>query len=236
MKIICIVSILVVLLTDVYVPIYIKRFKNARFSDQRIMADENVQSIAKTHWIVIAKMIVVQLIISLLCIWLFIMGDIGIVGQGWIPFICTIAIMCWLLVVLRKQVLYWCQEFVVTNKRVIYRVASVHEFPIEKIESCQIAHGHIGKLLGYSSVLLYGAGGNLDAVRFIDTRSAILFQHSLMTTIAGERQTRSFDFSKNQELSYKSSIEELQSYKKLLDDGVITMEEFEKKKERILSR
>ena len=77
MKIICIVSILVVLLTDVYVPIYIKRFKNARFSDQRIMADENVQSIAKTHWIVIAKMIVVQLIISLLCIWLFIMGDIG---------------------------------------------------------------------------------------------------------------------------------------------------------------
>ena len=231
-----VISILVLILTDIYVPIYIKRYKYSRFSNQKIQADEVIQSIAKTHWIVMVKMITIQLILSILCLMFFIMGDFGISGQGWIPAIITMGLICWFLAILRKQVLYWCQEFVLTNKRVLYRVTSIHELPIEKVELCAIAHGHVGKLLGYSSIIIYGIGGNCHEGRFVNTRNAIMFQQDLMETLSSENKLQSDSLSQKPGPQYKDSIDELQAFKKLLDDGVITKEEFEKKKGEILAR
>lgn len=237
MTIVCIISVVMLLLTDVLFPVIILRSNNVRFTKQSLQNDEDMQKVAKTHWIVMVYTVIIQIIITALCVMLLTFRAVEISGNGWIPIACVLAVLFWLLGKLWNHILHWCREYVVTNKRVLikYGILSrvTREFRIEKVESCDVRQGVIGRVLGYGTIIIRGVGGSGDTESYV--KYPFKFRQFIIDIIANEKKDSNGIISQPLTTQY-DTISELQAYKKLFDDGVITKDEFDKKKQDILER
>ncbi|WP_424436081.1 PH domain-containing protein [Parvibaculum sp.] len=106
-----------------------------------IDSDEKVIGEARIHWIYLVIAILIALI-----------GLTVVIGP-------IIAIYMFLS--------YYLKEFVITNKRVIYKrgVISRHvdEIDIRRIEGTNLRQGLLGRMLGYGRVIVRGTGvGNIN--------------------------------------------------------------------------
>lgn len=234
MTIIVVISIVFLVLSDILAPLFIVRSNKTKFTKQSLQNEEEIQTVAKTHWIVMLNIIIVQLLITALCIIILTFGTTGLEGSGWIPYICVFAVITWLLARLKNQILYWCREFVVTNKRVMTKAGifsrETREFRFEKIESCDVNQSVFGRLLGFGSIVVRGVGGSGSIENYINDPFG--FRQYIIDRISN----KDLSIEKEPQSQKYDSIAELQAYKKLLDDGVITNEDFEKKKQDILDR
>lgn len=235
MTIIYIVSIIVLVIADLFAPIFIVKSPKTKFTKQSLQNGEEIQAVAKTHWIVMLNIIIVMAIISALCVMMLVFGTEEISEGGVIVIICVFAILFWLLASLRKQILCWCREFVVTNKRILLKVGifarETKEFRFEKIESCDINQSVFGRLLSYGSIVIRGVGGSGNIEFYIN--NPFEFRQYIIDRISVWKDSSAVE---RQSMQQYDSISELQAYKKLFDDNVITKEEFEKKKQEILKR
>lgn len=231
-------AIVALLFADVLAPIHLVKFKNADFSRHSLQNEEKILSISKTHWFVLLKIIVIQILI--LSIFLPILVNLIQVKKSatenvnQVPhgFIFFTLLGIWLLFALRKQVLFWCREFVVTDKRIVAKRAILKEFRYNKIESCIVVQSFWGRLLGYGSIIIRGVGGSEIIEQYI--ANPFTFRQYIVDILENKKDTIASEvnqLSANQ----GDSIEKLRAYKKLLDEGVISEEDFEMKKQKILS-
>ena len=150
------VAVLALFIADVLTPIFILRFKNAKFSKQSLQNDEKILSIAKTHWFVLLKTVLAQLLISVVFIPILVsLFKENIIGDGIVVFSIIGLIF---LFYLRKQVLYCLREFVITDKRILFKFGilsrTTSEFRFEKVESCDVEQGVLGRIFGFGSIII----------------------------------------------------------------------------------
>ena len=117
-----------------------------------------------------------------------------------------------------------------TNKRVISKRGllniKVLDSPIEKVNDVDVRQTMLGRILNYSSIVIRTSSSTYT---FDYVKDAIKFKNLLMTT---DRIQKVEIQENNQALN--SRYDELNKLKELLDNNVITQEEFDKKKKDIL--
>lgn len=104
-------------------------------------SDEQVLGEAQIHWIYLIFAAII-----------FIIGFTIIIG----PIIAAYMVLS-----------YYLKEFVITNKRVIYKRGvisrNVDEIDIRRIEGTNLRQGILGRMLGYGRVIVRGTGvGNIN--------------------------------------------------------------------------
>lgn len=231
-------AIVALLFADVLAPIYIVKLRNVNFSRHSLQNGEKILSISKTHWLVLLKIIIVQFLILIIFLPILVSlikvkgsatENVNQVPSGYI-FFTLLGIL--LLFALRKQVLFWCREFVVTDKRIVVKGAILREFRYDKVESCNVVQSFWGRLFGYGSIIIRGVGGSEVIEQYI--ANSFTFRQYIFDILENKKDTFASEanqLSENQD----NSIEKLRAYKKLLDEGVISEEDFEMKKQKILS-
>ena len=117
-----------------------------------------------------------------------------------------------------------------TNKRVISKRGllsiKVLDSPIEKVNDVDVRQSLLGRILNYSSVIIRTSS---SVYTFDYVKDAIKFKNLLMTT----DRIQKVEIQENNQVS-NSNYDELNKLKELLDNNVITQEEFDKKKKDIL--
>lgn len=117
-----------------------------------------------------------------------------------------------------------------TNKRVISKRGllsiKVLDSPIEKVNDVDVRQSLLGRLLNYSTVIIRTSS---SIYTFDYVKDAIIFKNMLMTT----DKIQKVEIQGNNQVS-NSNYDELNKLKELLDNNVITQEEFDKKKKDIL--
>lgn len=215
-------------ITDIVVPLLIIWSRKAKFSKANLQSDEKIIAIGKTHWIVLLYIIIPQILITTFCIF-----DIQNKSeQTWSMYL----FLTIFFIVLWSQVVTYCREFVITNKRVLLKIGIISrttkEFRYEKLESCDVKQGLLGRMLSFGTVIISGVGGSVVKEPYV--QGPLAFRQYLIDCINSELCNTNEATQPTSSQLY--SIEELRAYKKLLDEGIITKEEFDKKKQEILER
>lgn len=117
-----------------------------------------------------------------------------------------------------------------TNKRVISKKGllniKVLDSPIDKINDFYVKQSIFGRIFNYSKVIIKTS----SSIYFFDyVKDAAKFKNMLITT----DRVQKVEIQGNNQLS-NSKYDELNKLKELLDNDIITNEEFEKKKKDIL--
>ena len=117
-----------------------------------------------------------------------------------------------------------------TNKRVISKRGllniKVLDSPIEKVNDVDVRQTMLGRILNYSSIVIRTSSSTYT---FDYVKDAIKFKNLLMTT----DRIQKVEIQENNQV-LNSRYDELNKLKELLDNNVITQEEFDKKKKDIL--
>lgn len=157
-------SIILLILTDILIPILLIWSRRASFTKVNLQSDEEIIANGKTHITILISIIVFQVLITLLCahmIW-------GEDNSGWGETIIVIV----LFVLLWSHVVTQCREFVITNKRIVLKTGlfsrETKEFRYEKLESCVVKQGVMGRVFGYGTIIIRGVGGNIIDEPYID--------------------------------------------------------------------
>lgn len=237
--IVYLIAFIVLVLTDVLVPILIMKATNAKFSKDSLHTEEEILSTAKTHWFVTLKIIVLQLLITALCAIMLIYQTSEFYDTNMIASLClTVAAILLLLTRLRINVLDKCREFVVTDKRIIIKYGIISretkEFRYEKVESCDVSQNIIGRILQFGSIIILGVGGSGNREHYV--KDPFAFRQYIIDKICNDKVSIATVKESPSRENQRDSITELKEYKKLLDEGILTQEEFDKKKQEILER
>jgi uncharacterized membrane protein YdbT with pleckstrin-like domain len=131
-------------------------------------------------------------------------------------------------------------EFAVTNRRVVVKIGLIQrqtlELNLQKIESVGVAQGVWGRLFGFGSLEIVGTGGTKEI--FHDIAQPLAFRHAVQeaTAAMGEVQaaTPTLGSAAPQPAAPEDPVQRLQKAREMLEKGLITPEEFEQVRARIL--
>ncbi len=140
------------------------------YLDKNLMKDEKIASLSKPHWIIFSKPV----------FWLFLTFLLFLLGPSYnvtsttiflnIPIFKLIAIFTLImafLTLLSAYITYATSEFVITNKRVLFKAGLIHRSTIEiilqRVESIAVYQSLLGRLFDYGSITVSGIGGSRDS-------------------------------------------------------------------------
>ncbi len=135
-------------------------------------------------------------------------------------------------------VAYFTSEFGVTNQRVLIKVGLIRrdtfELLLNKVESFQVNQSILGRILGYGTIIISGTGGGKNTFHNIDDP---LFLKNHVQQSAKEYEQR---FSPNhppalgKNKTVTSVADELHKLSNLMEQGILTEDEFEEQKRKLL--
>ena len=138
-----------------------------------------------------------------------------------------ILLILWKLVVLRSY------EHVLTNRRMIQQTGIFHkssmDAPLDKVNNVEHHQTLWGRILGYGDVEIDTASEH-GCTRFADIARPLEFKSAI---VAASEAYRSHRFAPAAPAA-PSGAERLRQLKALLDDGLISQEEFEMKRRKLL--
>lgn len=105
------------------------------------------------------------------------------------------------------------------------------KIPIEKIGSISVENRIIDKLLGGQSIAIRSTSG---LVRFICVQNAEEFVNKTLEAIKAYKESSKSVTEDVQKNSGDDSLEKITKLKEMLDNGIITQEEFDTKKKQLL--
>ena len=130
----------------------IEKIKNLLSPNERVLRD------ARIHWIVFVAP-VTYLVIALLA------------GLFFHPIMGFVIFMLCLYPAYTSVIHYWMTHLVLTNKKVMSRIGFLTrdwtQMRIEKIENAYLEEPIVGRLLGYSTVIVSGVGSGAVAVPYV---------------------------------------------------------------------
>jgi uncharacterized membrane protein YdbT with pleckstrin-like domain len=152
---------------------------------------------------------------------------------GWLALIAIGATSGWTVV---RYITWVTSHFVVTSHRIIYRTGWLRkdgiDIPLDRVNNVVISQSLVGRLIGAGDLLIESAGES-GQQRFSDIRSPMRVQNQIYSQIQLDKQThRRGDaavVAPGSDLA--SQLERLEG---LLERGVLTHEEFEAQKRRLL--
>lgn len=151
------------------------------FIESNLMQDERVLGRASLHWIVF----IWPAIWLALAVILFSSGG-DTAGAGAFPLILALATGLFSFINLKTS------EFGVTNKRVLMKTGLIRrnsfEVLLSKVEGIQLNQGILGRVLGYGTIVVTGAGGSADPFRRI--ASPLDFRRKVQEQVASVQERR----------------------------------------------
>jgi membrane protein YdbS with pleckstrin-like domain len=212
--------------------------KMGKYLESNLSRDELVMENAKVHGIVIAAYIFILVFNVVLGLFLFSLNDRSEVFL-YITIIPLITVIRAVLGIMRLLFL----ELGFTNKRVMGKEGVINtkrlDSPLNKIDNVSIEQGLGGKIFGFGTIVISSTSSKL---KFPHIKTQEVFRSKLMQQIEifdenrikkqAEMMTQSNV--RNISASATSNTDDLIKFKKLLDDGVISQEDFEAKKKELL--
>ena len=135
----------------------------------------------------------------------------------------------WLILVVRRILEWLTTQYVITNERVIFRAGILarrgKEIPLEVINDVSFSQSFLERIVGSGDLLIESAG-EMGQSRYTD----IPHPEELQLLIYQVRETRTIALSGTP----GSTAAELEALARLRDQGVLTDEEFEAQKRRLL--
>jgi uncharacterized membrane protein YdbT with pleckstrin-like domain len=189
--------------------------------------DEEIISSFRPHW----KL----LIIPFLWFVLFAVGiGLGVAYLGWVGWVVSlvfVGLILWLVV--RPLVDWYWTRYVLTTERLITRTGLIAkrgvEIPLENITNVNFSQTVIERMLGAGDLLIESAGTTGQS-EFENIPRPDEFQ-SLLYKV---RERRSMELSGKTAAAPQDPAEAIRSLKQLHDDGLITDEEYERKRRELL--
>lgn len=131
-------------------------------------------------------------------------------------------------------------EFGVTNQRVLIKVGLIKrdtfELLLNKVESFQIKQTVLGRILSYGTILISGTGGGKDVFHNIDDplvlKSRVQQSAKEYELYFSQSQTPAL----NEEKEVFSVADELRKLSDLMGQGILTEDEFEEQKRKLLDQ
>jgi len=137
-------------------------------------------------------------------------------------------------VILVKLVILRSYEHVLTNRRMIQQIGVLHkrsmDAPLDKINNVEHWQTLWGRILGYGDVEIDTASEH-GATRFKGIAQPLELKNAIVGATEAYRSRR---FAPAAAPAAPSGAERLRQLKALLDDGLISQEEFEAKRKRLL--
>lgn len=140
-----------------------------------------------------------------------------------------VIVAVWLILVVRRVLEWLTTQYVITNERVIFRAGILSrrgkEIPLEVVNDVSFSQSFLERLVGSGDLLIESAG-EMGQSRYTD----VPHPERLQSLIYQARETRTIALSG----STPSPAAELEGLARLRDQGVLTEDEFQAQKRRLL--
>jgi uncharacterized membrane protein YdbT with pleckstrin-like domain len=196
------------------------------YPERLLSPGEKVVKAFRSHWWVLAPPIVfgVVLIVAIIVGAFFLEGTAlwALIGGG---------VVVWLALSVKPFLDWITTQYVITDERLIYRAGILSrrgkEIPLEVINDVAFTQRFVERLLR-SGDLLIDSAGDMGPTRF----SNIPDPEGLKSLIYQVRESRAIALRSNN----RSLASELETLARLRDQGVLTDEEFESQKRKIIEQ
>ncbi len=196
------------------------------YPKRMLSADEEIVMQFRPHWSGILKegaLVVGAIVVAVL------LQLLGV--SGWV----VVAVIVLAIAIAAEGLIRWLTTLhVVTNERVIFRAGFIgkrgKELPLEVINDVAFNQRIIERLFGTGDLLIESAGTH-GQTRYSD----IPAPEKVQTAIYKAREERMVRLERGGELPQgESTASQLESLSRLLDEGRLTSEEFEREKRKLL--
>ena len=194
-----------------------------KYPTRFLSSEEEIVAAFRPHWMAI----VLPTLISMLSVAAIIVAAVSVEApEVW--YVVFGVLLIWLLVALPRWIAWWFTHYVVTNERLIVRRGFVarqgKEIPLEVINDVAFSQTVIERLLRSGDLLIESAGEQGQS-RYSD----IPDPEGTQALIYRQREARMLGLQGTQ-----TAVEQLDMLAKLHRDGVLTDEELEAKKQKLL--
>jgi uncharacterized membrane protein YdbT with pleckstrin-like domain len=185
----------------------------------------------RPHWIaLVLPLLETALIVAAVILALVYMPDSWPTAMRWIVVLAGVVLFVWR--PLRRIVAWATSHFVVTTDRVVHRAGwfakRSMEIPLENISDVRFNQSVFERVIGAGDLVLESPG-TFGQERFSDVRNPEHVQKSIYEMTESNRRRMAGSASPS-----ASVADELAKLDRLRDEGVITEEEFEAQKARLL--
>lgn len=203
------------------------------FPKRLLIENEELVLDLRPHWIALVGPSVVTLLV--IGGWIFLLPRLPEGGGHdllfWTTIVVGVAIIIWY--PLRRVVAWATSHFVVTSDRVIHREGLIAkrsmEIPLEAINDVRFDQGVFERIIGAGDLIIESAGERGRQL-FSDIRAP----EEVQKTIYEQGELNQERMSRGGRPAVPSSSSELQRLADLRDRGILTEEEFEAQKRKIL--
>jgi uncharacterized membrane protein YdbT with pleckstrin-like domain len=207
---------------------------------QRMLADgERVLVITRQHWFVVASAIFfesVMILISLiaLIVGVFVVKDVSTVVEVIIGIACLIIIFFMGISMMRDLLIWWNRQYIITSMRVIQISGVINknltDSSLEKVNDVKLSQSILGRIFDYGDVEILTAS-ELGANLFRRIGNPVGFKTAMIN--AKQELEHGGEESPKRGDDVPSLIAQLDQLNK---QGVLTDEEFARKKQELLAK
>jgi uncharacterized membrane protein YdbT with pleckstrin-like domain len=194
-----------------------------KYPSRLLSSEEEIAAAFRPHWMAL----ILPTLISILSVAAIIVAAVSVESpETW--YVVIGVILIWLMVALPRWIAWWFTHYVVTNERLIVRRGFIarqgKEIPLEVINDVAFSQTVIERLLRSGDLLIESAGEQGQS-RYSD----IPDPEGVQALIYRQREARMLRLQGAQ-----TAVEQLDMLAKLHRDGVLTDEELEAKKQKLL--
>jgi uncharacterized membrane protein YdbT with pleckstrin-like domain len=203
---------------------------------RNLLEDEEIEYSTKLHWVVFISPL---FIFFVSCAFILIASDVQ--AQNLKSFF-TIAgpVLLFFSIVtgLSTVIAYFTSEFGVTNQRVLIKVGLIRrdtfELLLNKVESFQVNQSILGRILDYGTIIILGTGGGKNTFHNIDDPLELKNQVQQSAKEYEQRFSTNHPPASDKNKKIVSVADELQKLSDLVKQGILTEDEFEEQKRKLL--
>ena len=194
-----------------------------KYPSRLLSSEEEIAAAFRPHWMAL----ILPTLISVLSVAAIIVAAVSVESpESW--FVVVGVVLIWLMVALPRWITWWFTHYVVTNERLIVRRGFIarqgKEIPLEVINDVAFSQTVVERLLRSGDLLIESAGEQGQS-RYSD----IPDPEGVQALIYRQREARMVRLQGTQ-----TAVQQLDMLAKLHRDGVLTDEELEAKKQKLL--
>ena len=208
------------------------------YIEKNLLAGELVKFKTKNHWITFFNPIFC-LIVGLVLLNLAEIAEDQTVKYS-VYAISGILILGSFFNVLEVLIKYFTSEYGVTNQRVLIKIGFIKrdtfELLLSKVESFQVKQSIPGRILGYGTILISGTGAGQEEFPIVSKPLELKSQVQQLAKDYESNFLKGPEPARANEQTTTSIADEIKKLSDLVEQGVITQDEFDEQKRKILEQ
>ena len=205
---------------------------------KNLLAGEIIKYKTRNHWITLFSPIF-YLVVSLVLFYLAGTAQNQTVNNS-LSTVSGLLIFISAFFVLSALIKYYTSEYGVTNQRVLVKVGLIKrdtfELLLDKVESFQVKQSIPGRILGYGTILISGTGAGIEEFPIVSKPLILKNQVQQLAQDYVPNLSKGQEPAGINEQTIASVADEIKKLSDLMEQGVITQDEFNVQKRKILEQ